>query len=826
MSGKVLFSDDSDDENACNLKINKQYADKYEAYRRSEELKSLKELGKEVEKYDTDSSEISSSDELANPSSQSMEYVAQILEAVKSGKGKELARDPKFWKKNPLVTHQKKQVKKKIKSKTKKNGSGADEEPFTVENIQREYVEHMDQGAEDSEDENIPMEAPAILKQKICFDESDEDEELIKVPEETPQPVKVKKVKQPKKAELKERLSKALLKPNMTEDEKWMANYLLEQHKELECDDEAPCPGSDSDSDSSDDSDTEQPDDEEEQLNIRDTLAKFAAEAEPHRPTTYPYQLRGTARVRDTSTHDKKVAYAARRKLAKEEFMRREQEALRIKKDLLVQRLEAIKKTSGQQTLAFDDKELDEDFDPAEHDRKMALMYDHEDDAGTDVQKPKFEYDEYIGERSGVLHGRGDVLHGRGDVLHGRGDVLHGGILDVATSTHIEGPRIKEEKKRRRKKAGLVEALRRDKPVFDGTQHNFDEYFDEYYAGHCEDVIAGDIKCRFKYRTVEPNDYGLSFEDIVMAEGQELKRWNGLANILRYDRTQEQERRERAYFRRNRKSVKHMAKVFPSLYTYSPEEAEAEKGEKDEETKKMDKNFAKKMRKEKKKKEAAEEGGVATADNKSKCPDMAEQNQEEGVNKEQEGMTNDRLHSGERLNHGDGLKTGDAHVGNVSTDATNAPTSRPKHVTLSRPQTSVKARLDLDRRELDPLASSKTAQSSRLIVGDGLSTVLKLDASRLAAYSFSDPTRLQKFALYKEKMIELGHDPDQVIDMEKKRKRRRMEEKMEKRGGVVMCEQEREMKREEKKQKRRLAIQRQIEERKRLAALKKAQKSD
>lgn len=80
----------------------------------------------------------------------------------------------------------------------------------------------------------------------------------------------------------------------------------------------------------------------------------------------------------------------------------------------------------------------------------------------------------------------------------------------------------------------------------------------------CEDVI-GDLPTRFHYRETEPNDFGLTAKELLMATDEELDRWVNLKECVAY-KSQEEELAQKQKFDALRSNIELKKKIFKSIY--------------------------------------------------------------------------------------------------------------------------------------------------------------------------------------------------------------------------------------------------------------------
>ncbi|CAB4012920.1 Hypothetical predicted protein [Paramuricea clavata] len=114
-----------------------------------------------------------------------------------------------------------------------------------------------------------------------------------------------------------------------------------------------------------------------------------------------------------------------------------------------------------------------------------------------------------------------------------------------------------------KKKSAFSTALHAAKPTFDPGEKSFEEYFDEYYKLDYEDII-GDLPCRFKYREVEPNDFGLTVDEILMCDDKELNQWASLKKSIQY-RTKEEEKKDIKRYRQRGRDLNKKMLILKSL---------------------------------------------------------------------------------------------------------------------------------------------------------------------------------------------------------------------------------------------------------------------
>lgn len=379
--------------------------------------------------------------------------------------------------------------------------------------------------------------------------------------------------------------------PKLDDGEKFLRDYILER-KYLDPNADGKTPTYDeivgAESDDEFMSDTEEESFEKKSENFERKYNFRYEEQDQEFIKSYPRTIGTSVRRREDVRKKKRDE----KKKKDEEKKRKKQEELKqlklLKKKEILDKIQKLQEATGNKDLKFKETDLEIDFNPEDHDKRMQEIFDnYDDDYTVDEEKPVFsdieeemdDYEKYWDENDEEYYDEGDGNYP---------DCEDPEFVMDCDYDPAEHQRKKEQKKNRnnpmkesssaddkkKKKSAFYDSVSKPKPKFDPNEKSFEKYLDEYYALDYEDLI-GDLPCRFKYRQVIPNDFGLSTDEILTATDRELNSWCSLKRTVQY-RKDEDEQYDVKKYKKKANNVWKKARVLKSVYTMSDDEKKEE----------------------------------------------------------------------------------------------------------------------------------------------------------------------------------------------------------------------------------------------------------
>jgi protein KRI1 len=233
--------------------------------------------------------------------------------------------------------------------------------------------------------------------------------------------------------------------------------------------------------------------------------------------------IEGSVRKKDNSRKQQRKSKKERMEQAEKERREELKHLKNLKKKEIQEKLERIKTVAGIGDAAGCNLgALDlEEFDPEDHDKKMQEVFgsdyyeatDADPDFGSgkedELEKPDFsKEDELLGLEEGW------------------------DLVNESIKSSDDGFK-KSREKYLQKKAGENEDAEGKGKMSYKEKVDLDKELDEYYKLDYEDTI-GDLKTRFKYRSVPANRFGLKPWDILDASDKDLNQYVSLKKIAPY----------------------------------------------------------------------------------------------------------------------------------------------------------------------------------------------------------------------------------------------------------------------------------------------------
>ncbi|KAK5856754.1 hypothetical protein PBY51_008328 [Eleginops maclovinus] len=600
------------------LRINSGFALKYDKYRLKEELQRLKDkYGDQADDSDSESSSDDSEVEL-DPEVERDFY--RTLSLLKKKDPKIYQEDAKFYSEGPSTSDEKPSTSKKAvkpmylkdyerKVILEKEGKYEDDDDSDDEEAamrmeerasspsyiqeQRQLRDSFRKFIQDSDEEEEVPEGDGgseLLTRRVkSQDEEDKEEadfvEWLKGQADIEGPEEVKDMKY---------LRDYWNDPELDDKEAFLRDYVLNKgYKEGDEEDDERIPTYDElvqddveDSEEEGESFLERQEDFERNYNFR------FEEPDAQRVKTYPRTIATSVRSKDDSRKRKREEVKERKQKEKEQKQEQLKQLKNLKRTEIMEKLKRLQELTGNEQLAFSQDDLEGEFDPGQHDQLMQKFFGDEYYGGAEDEKPQFDDDEepeehwnwdtWTGEEREEGGGEEEEQYDASGPHCDDENFIMDADYDPSQQTASKKKKKKERKKmkkedlpqsgKKRKKSHFAEVITQDKPVFDPQAKSFEQYLDEYYKLDYEDIID-DIPCRFRYRQVLANDFGLSTEEILHADDKELNQWCSLKKTCMF-RSDKEESSDLNNYKIKAKNVKRKKEILSSVYSEEAKELE------------------------------------------------------------------------------------------------------------------------------------------------------------------------------------------------------------------------------------------------------------
>ncbi|KAG8006457.1 Protein KRI1-like protein [Nibea albiflora] len=600
------------------LKINSQFAQKYDKYRQREELQRLKDrYGDRADDSDSESSESSSDDSEVELDPEVERDFYRTLSLLKKKDPKIYQTDAKFYSEVASRDETPSTSKKAVKpmylkdyerkvilekgGKYEDDDDSEDEEEATkrmeraaspsyiqeqkqLKESFRKFVQDSDDDDDEDKDGEGDGESQLLTRRIKTQEEKDKEEadyvEWLKGQAEFEGPEEVKDMKY---------LRDYWNDPELDEKERFLRDYVLNQgYRNEDEDDDERIPTYDEvvqddvdDSEEEGETFLERQDDFERQYNFR------FEEPGAQEVKTYPRSIATSVRSKDDRRKRKREEVKERKEKEKEQKREQLKQLKNLKRNEIMEKLKKLQELTGNEQLAFSQGDLEGEFDPQQHDQLMQKFFGDEYYGEGEAEKPQFDDDDELEERWNWDTWTGEEQEYDGEEydaseLHCDDD---GFVMDADYDPSQQTTSKKKNKKERKrlqkedlpqmgkkkKKSHFAEVITKNKPVFDPQEKSFEQYLDEYYKLDYEDIID-DLPCRFRYRQVLSNDFGLTTEEILNADDKELNQWCSLKKTCMF-RSDKEEMSDLKNYKIKAQNEKRKREILNSVYSEEDKEA-------------------------------------------------------------------------------------------------------------------------------------------------------------------------------------------------------------------------------------------------------------